>query len=122
MKAIFIIILFALSLSAFAQEGKDTVTYIYCEMAAVAKYGSAAGKPFNVNLFFDFGNGLVYDEDKPLKDKNGKAIEFESDVDAMNYLSGLGWKLQTSAAFFMAGSSGRWVTHHYFKKPKYLAK
>jgi len=118
MKTIFMIMFFALTMSAFAQEGKDTVTYVYCEVVAVAKYGTSADKPFNVNLFYDFGSGI----DNFIKDKNGKEINFESAVDAINYLAGFGWHLQTSTSFYMVQPSWRCVTHHFLKRAKYLAK
>lgn len=73
---------------AFAQQSKPTPKYVYCELLGTAKFMSS-----KVNVKADFGQstsfwkGVAY-----LTDENGKAISFNSMVDAMNYFGDQGWE------------------------------
>ena len=67
----------------------------YCEIKGTEKELSSRMK-----IIFDFGQGSSYnlftDLNHRMKfvDENGEVIEFNSKVDAMNYMSERGWKFQ----------------------------
>lgn len=111
-----------LSLNTYSQIQSDTTTYVYCQIAAVSKYGTVAGNPFNMNLFYDFGDGKTFGPDNPLKDEKGNSLNYESSVDAITYLSKLGWTLQTSTSIYLSNWGGRWVDRIFLKKRKYDIK
>lgn len=81
-KLLFTLVLIAGTISLYAEN------YVYCELIATGK--SLSNK---IKVRVDYGQetsfwkGISY-----MKDENGKNIEFNSMVDAMNYLGKQGWK------------------------------
>ncbi len=72
--------------------GQDT-RRVYCELVGTEKFLSS-----KVTVTVDFGqqrsvwtNGSYY---QTLVDENGKKLDFQSMVDAMNYMGQLGWKFE----------------------------
>ena len=85
-------LLSALVLICMNVMGQDTHR-VYCEIVGTEKFLSS-----KVTIEVDFGqqrsvwtNGRYY---KTLVDENGKKLEFQSMVDAMNYMGTLGWKFE----------------------------
>lgn len=94
MKTLLLILIFFFSISYLqAQEpeklSKAKAKYEYCEILSKGKILSS--KP---NITVDFGQAYSFWKDKRvLKDANGKAIKFNSSVDALNYMASFGWEL-----------------------------
>lgn len=77
------------AISAFAQS--DGTHRVYCELLGEQK-GLFSSK---VKVTVDFGQETNYwkgRKDQQLVDENGKNIDFNSMIDAMNYMGNLGWK------------------------------
>ena len=83
-----IVFLLMLMLSNFAYSQKNEMHRVYCELLGTSKFLSN-----KVTVSVDFGQEGSEWESK-LVDKNGKAITFNSMVDAMNYMGCLGWKFE----------------------------
>lgn len=82
----------------------------FCEIKGTSKTLSAGLK-----IVFDFGESPVYSIWNGLKgkqklvDENGKEIDFNSMVDAANYMSEKGWNFQQAYTSFYEG----YVIHHW---------
>ena len=82
----------------------------FCEIKGTNKALSAGLK-----IVFDFGESPVYSIWNGLKsqqkmvDENGKEIDFNSMVDAANYMSEKGWNFQQAYTSFYEGN----VIHHW---------
>ena len=85
MKKIFIALLIALAAS-FATKAQNR---IYCELVEERLLFSS-----KVNVQIDFGQETKFFSDTRLVGKDGKAITFNSMVDALNYMAALGWELE----------------------------
>ena len=109
--------------SGIAQvSSSDTATYVYCDVLTSSKVMSELQNTFEVNVFIDFGNGLICTPDKPMKDeRTGSPINFSSGPDILNYLAKKKWELVSSHSFTSKGNWGfeRLVTHYIMKKKKY---
>ena len=87
--------------TVFAQENNDQVIqeenssqfiehkkFIYCELLGQAKFLSS-----KINVDIDFGQSVSFwAPDRRYKDENGKPVNFNSMVDAMNFMGTLGWE------------------------------
>lgn len=105
---ILIIISFALSLQA------QTKKRYYCEVKGIEKELTSGLK-----IVFDFGNQPSYnawgDLSSKLKfvDEQGEIINFNSMVDAANYMVDKGWNFQQA---YSSGYGGKPVIHWIFYK------
>jgi hypothetical protein len=107
MKKIFLLILLAGSLNAFAQD--STKVEQYCRLIAENRILSS-----KVNIDVDFGNERRLLADNRLRDEEtGKLKKFNTVVDALNYMGSQGWVL-VNAFPVLEGSST--TLHYYFKK------
>lgn len=101
MRKIILLLMLIISCSAFAQNNE---TYrVYCELLGTTKFLS-----LKVNVSVDFGQ----DEGgwaSRLVDENGKAISFNSMVDAMNYMGKFGWKFEQAYVV----TSGQQNVYHW---------
>lgn len=82
-KLLFVIIALAAGIAAHAQNK------IYCELVEERLLFSS-----KVNVQIDFGQETKFFSDTRLVGKDGKAITFNSMVDALNYMAALGWELE----------------------------
>jgi hypothetical protein len=115
MKAIVSVLLFiVMTVTVSAQH--DTTTYVYCEVIAVAKYGSQADDPTNNNFIFDFGK----EDASIVKGADGKQIEFKTEMEVLNFLEGFKWHLHTSTCIGL--QNWKWVLRYVLRKPKYGLK
>jgi hypothetical protein len=86
----------------------------FCEIKGVEK-----GLSNGLKIVFDFGESSVYSVWSGLKskqqlvDENGKEIDFNSMVDAANYMSEKGWNFQQAYTSVYAGNV---IQHWIFYK------
>ena len=103
MKKMMLAILLLPSL-AFAQQKMER----YCELVAGIK-------PFStkVNIWIDYGEDRKIARSLKVKDEDGKAVKFNSLIDALNYMGSQNWKLLNA---FPINTGGENVYHFFFKK------
>ena len=107
MKKIILLPFLALSLSCFSQD--TTKVEQYCLAVATGKLFST-----KVSLTLDFGEDRNFWKDQRLKDEDGKAKNFNSSVDGLNYLGRMGWKIVN--AFSVSLANGSSLFYYIFKK------
>ncbi len=107
MKKFFLATCLFFSISCYSQEDSSKVDQ-YCEIMAIGKLFSR-----KVSITVDYGQFQRVFSDMRLKDEEGKVENFNSVVDALNYMGKQGWKLVN--AFPLTEGSGN-VLHFYFKK------
>lgn len=82
----------------------------FCEIKGIQKELTSGLK-----IVFDFGESQVYsiwgglNNKQKLVDENGNEIEFNSMVDAANYISEKGWNFQQAYTSFYSGNA----IHHW---------
>lgn len=76
----------------------------------------ATGKMFSnkVDITIDYGQDSTFFEDTKIRDKNGKVINFNSVMDALNYMSSIGWKFIDAYAITVSGQN----VYHYLMESK----
>lgn len=99
-----LLLVMALSMAALAQEKTNRV---YCELLGTAKFLST-----KVTVSVDFGQDEQGWNAKLVDDK-GKAITFNTMVDAMNYMGKIGWKFEQA---YTVGSGNNFVYHWLLSK------
>lgn len=104
MKRIVIIVssLFLLALSASAQ------SKIYCELLGTQKFLST-----KVTVSVDFGQERKFFGDNRMVDADGKVQEFNSMVDAMNYMGTLGWEFEQAYVVTVGSGAGASNVYHW---------
>ncbi len=86
-KLIILLIVLGSPLLTYGQEPK----FVYCQIVATEKFLSN-----KVTIELDFGQKMKYFADNRLKGEDGKAIKFNTNVDAMNYMGNQGWEFAQS--------------------------
>ena len=75
-------------------------TKVFCEIVEQSKYNK------KVKIIIDFGQEREKSKNKQtIVDENGNPIQFNSKIDALNYMSTLGWEF-VQAYTVMTGSNG----------------
>ena len=120
MKKVTLLILFALfSTALFSQtetaKVSDTSKYTYCDIIGTGKFLSN-----KMNIVLDFGQFRSFWTDNRLKDPaTGERIEFNSMIDALNYMAKHGWEFVQ--AYVIAtnsnGSTSSLAQHYILKIP-----
>ena len=108
MKKVFLFIIVAVitCITAKSQE------YIYCQIVGAGKILSN-----KVTVEIDFGQQTGLFTDKRLRDEKGKVIEFNSMVDAMNFMGADGWEfMQAYVITLDTGMTKQNVYHWLLKK------
>ena len=107
-KLFFTTVLFLLiAISTSAQD--TTMVEQYCKLVATGKILSN-----KVRIDVDFGEERKLFQDNRLRDEQtGKLKEFNTVVDALNYMGSQGWVLLNAFPMTEAGST---IFHFYFKK------
>lgn len=86
----------------------------YCEVVATQKFMSN-----KIIISLDFGQEQqkksFWGDGENLVDENGKAIVFNSVVDALNYMGVFGWELVTTYAI---GNANSGYVHHFLMAKK----
>jgi hypothetical protein len=96
---------------AYTMAQSNTTRYIYCELIGVSKMLSS-----KIIVTIDFGQYDKFFVDKRLKDETGKPIEFNSMIDAMNFMGDDGWEFVQ--AFVVSSGQSSYVYHWILKKRK----
>src|SRR5690606_23634445 len=80
----------------------------YCMILATSKFLST-----KVTIEVDFGQAWSFWKDKrSLKDENGKRLNFNSVIDALNYMSSEGWEFVNAYAVTVSSQN----VYHYVMK------
>jgi hypothetical protein len=84
----------------------------YCMIIATAKFFSS-----KVSIAVDFGQetSFWHSQGQTIKDNSGKVMNFNSVIDALNYMSSQGW-LFVNAYALTEGTSGK-VLNYVMRKP-----
>ena len=86
MKRIIIVALFIfISTSVFAQS--DTTKYIYCGLTGIEKLTST-----KMTVIIDIGQNYNAFKDPRYRDASGNLMVFNSMIDALNFMTSLGWE------------------------------
>jgi hypothetical protein len=85
---------------------------VYCELVGTQKMLST-----KVTIDIDFGENRKFAEDKRLRDESGNLIVFNSMIDALNFMGGLGWKLHSTMLI-----SGQYGSVYHFILVKTIPK
>jgi hypothetical protein len=99
MRKILCVLLLIIPLVSFAQEKKRKV---FCELVGTGKFMSN-----KVTVKVDFGQSTSFwsgTSKQGLVDENGNTIEFNSMVDAMNYMGALDWEFEQAYVVTMSGN------------------
>ena len=83
---------------------------VYCEIVGTRKLNT------KIKIEVDFGQNVStkgWKSNKLLVDDNGKEIEFNSMVDAMNYMGELGWKFVQAYAITHTSGLGQENVYHF---------
>lgn len=94
--------LFFFALSASAQ------SKVYCELLGTQKFLST-----KVTVSVDFGQERKFFGDNRMVDADGKVQEFNSMVDAMNYMGTLGWEFEQAYVVTMGSGAGASNVYHW---------
>jgi hypothetical protein len=113
MKKILIIALFLCPFLCQAQsDTTNTKHEQYCMIIATAKLFST-----KVSISVDFGQEMRYwHRDQTIKDQQGNVMNFNSVIDALNFMSSKGW-IYVNAYALSDGSSGGKVLNYVMRKP-----
>lgn len=97
-KSFLLIIMLVVSTSIFAQQSRP----VYCDVMAFNFWGF--GK---VNITIDLGENRY----GTICDDKGKATKFNTTIDALNYMSKLGWSVKDT--YFLSSDMGKQKVLHF---------
>lgn len=92
-------------------EPRDSLNYPtkFCLLLAIGKFLSK-----EVDISIDYGQDSTVFEDTRIRDKNGKIINFNSVIDALNYMESIGWEFVNAYAITIGNQN----VYHYLLKAK----
>jgi len=109
MKKLFFTVMLFMSIAISTSAQDTTMVEQYCRLIATGKILSN-----KVRIDVDFGEERKLFRDNRLRDEQtGRLKEFNTVVDALNYMGSQGWVLLNAFPMIEAGAS---VFHYYFKK------
>lgn len=122
MKQFTITLFFILSsLMSFSQVSKDNIktdsisitkNYVYCEILGTGSLFST-----KVKIDIDYGQEVSFwNQDRRLKDENGKSVKFNSMVDALNYMGTLEWEFVQAYVVTMPSMGSQQNVYHWLLK------
>ena len=76
-------------------------------------------KEAEVDIKIDFGDGKEFNANNPMKNKDGKDVNFENVVDLLNFMGERKWSLDKVYQVYSGSSNVVLMTSFIFKKPKY---
>ena len=110
-KLILLSLIVLMSVPMFAQENtsneKTRDSFLYAEILGYSKFFST-----KISVTIDFGQNTTLFEDTRLRDENGKVINFNSMVDAMNWMGAQGWEFVQA----YTASEGDQSVYHWLLK------
>src|SRR6201989_2633144 len=86
MKKLLLVLALTMASLTFAQE---TPKYVYAEIVGTSKFLSK-----KVTVEIDYGQATSFWQSNRMKNSDGSNKEFNSMVDAMNYMGALGWNFE----------------------------
>ena len=88
---IFVMAITMVSINAFAQnpETPSKTKKVYCELLGTSKLLS-----YKVTVTIDYGQAGGWFKDNRLANEDGKVKDFNSMIDAMNYMGEMGWNFE----------------------------
>ena len=101
------IVIIAASLFLFALSASAQIK-VYCELLGTQKFLST-----KVTVSVDFGQERKFFGDNRMVDADGKVQEFNSMVDAMNYMGTLGWEFEQAYVVTMGSGAGASNVYHW---------
>ena len=115
MKKLFLSSLFCLTTAAFAQTVND-LPLNKIDVDYVQIIGTPKAFSTKMNIVLDFGQNTKFftisNKEAVIKDANGKNMEFNSMMDALNFMSKNGFELSNAYALAM----GNQLAHFYILK------
>ena len=110
-KLILLSLIVLMSVPMSAQENtsneKTRDSFLYAEILGYSKFFSN-----KISVTIDFGQNTKLFEDTRLRDENGKVINFNSMVDAMNWMGAQGWEFVQA----YTASEGDQSVYHWLLK------
>lgn len=91
----------------FAQE---TPKYVYAEIVGTSKFMSK-----KVTVEIDYGQATSFWESNRMKNQDGSNKEFNSMVDAMNYMGSLGWDFEQAYVV----TTGQQNVYHWLMRKEF---
>lgn len=118
MKSTLTLLALLVALSSFGQTS-DTLSvkpWVYCEIVGISKLFST-----KLDVAVDYGQARKFFSDQRIRDEEGKIKNFNSMVDAMNYLGEQGWEF-VQAYVVSAGNQNvyRWLLKADAKNPIFI--
>lgn len=105
---LFGVFLFVFSIGLFSQTTSPAKSYAFCELVGTS---NLIGTKVTVSI--DFGQKRGFFQSNVLLDENGKAVKFNSMIDAMNSMGAKGWEFVQA---FVVTMSSQNVYHYVLKK------
>lgn len=103
------ILLAQTDLSYVLSEEAEPYPWEYCQIVGVSKLFNN-----NVVVSIDYGQKRKLMTDTGIRNAEGKLIEFESMIDAMNYLAQYGWEFVNA---YVVSAGNQHVYHYMLKRP-----
>ena len=110
---------------SFSQVSKDNIKvdtisitkkFVYCEIIGTGSLFST-----KVKIDIDYGQEVSFwNQDRRLKDENGKSVKFNSMVDALNYMGTLGWEFVQAYVVSITSLGGQQSVYHWLLKRELL--
>ena len=120
--ALFLILFSQMSFSQVSKENIKidsvlvTKNYVYCEILGTGSLFST-----KVKIDIDYGQEVSFwNQDRRLKDENGKSVKFNSMVDALNYMGTLGWEFVQAYVVTVPSMGGQQNVYHWLLKRELL--
>ncbi|MBO4568135.1 MAG: hypothetical protein J5686_04260 [Bacteroidales bacterium] len=103
---VFAVVLSCSCLNAQSVEPKNETHTVYCELVGTQKLNGKVKVEVDYGQLRRWGNNTMVDD-------NGQTIEFNSMVDAMNYMGELGWRFVQA---YVVGTGGNLVYRWLLQK------
>lgn len=105
-----VVLIFVFIVAAVATHAQsDTTKYVYLQIQSIGKMGGRS------RIEADFGYTPYYIDEKTRAEIKAGLSTFESHLDALSFLSALGWQY---VEMFTLNPSGNTLFYFIFKKPK----
>ena len=101
-------IILTIALMLLACIALNAQSKVYCEILGKQQFLSK-----KVQVQVDFGQKTNLFADNPLVDEKGNVIEFNSMVDALNYMGTMGWEFEQAYAVTAVWGSTTLIVYHW---------
>jgi len=113
----FVAFLFLFSITIFSQTTSTPKNYAFCELVGTS---NLIGTKVTVSI--DFGQKRGFFQTNVLLDENGKAVKFNSMIDAMNSMGAKGWEFVQAFVVTMGSGNFSQNVYHYVLKKEVTAE